>query len=77
MVLEKDEKTKVSIIIPVYNEEKHISACLDNVLRQHYPDFETIVVDDGSIDNTEQLVKKYKNIRYIKKPKTNFNKSKI
>lgn len=59
MVLEKDEKTKVSIIIPVYNEEKHISACLDNVLRQHYPDFETIVVDDGSTDRSIDIIRRY------------------
>ena len=43
---------KVSIIIPTYNEEQNISACLDSLFRQTYKDFEVIVVDDGSSDNT-------------------------
>lgn len=43
---------KVSVIIPTYNEEEHISNCLDSLLIQTYKDYEVIVVDDGSTDST-------------------------
>jgi len=46
-----------SIIIPTYNRSYLIEKTIDSVLKQHYPDFEVIVVDDGSTDNTEQLIK--------------------
>ena len=50
---------KFSIIIPVYNVEKYIKKCLDSVFNQSYKDFEVIVVDDGTKDNSMELVKKY------------------
>lgn len=43
---------KVSIIIPTYNEENNIEACLVSLWKQSHKDFEVIVVDDGSTDNT-------------------------
>lgn len=52
-------KNKVSLIIPVYNNEKGIAECLDSVFRQHYKDFEVIVVDDGSSDGTSIVAKKF------------------
>ena len=49
----------VSIIIPTYNREYCLQKAINSVLAQTYPHFELIVVDDGSIDNTENLVKNY------------------
>lgn len=49
----------VSIIIPVYNAEKYIRECLDSLLRQTYPHFEIICVDDGSQDNSYEILKEY------------------
>ncbi|QAT64025.1 glycosyltransferase family 2 protein [Bacillus glycinifermentans] len=49
----------VSIIIPVYNAEKYVSACLDSVLAQTLPHFEAIVVDDGSRDSSREIIKQY------------------
>ena len=46
----------VSIIIPVYNSEKHIKRCLDSVLSQSYNDLEIIIINDGSTDNSEQII---------------------
>ena len=46
----------VSIITPTYNHEKFIGACLDSVRAQTDPDWEMIVVDDGSTDRTGDLV---------------------
>ncbi len=58
--------SKVSIIIPTYNRAKFISRALDSVFNQTYRDFEIIVIDDGSIDNTKEILDLYKNkIKYF------------
>lgn len=58
----------VSVIIPVYNSAGFIRQAIDSVLKQTYTDFEIIVVNDGSPDNSEEIVLsiKDKRIRYIK-----------
>lgn len=47
---------KISVIIPAYNEEKHVKQCIDSLFAQNYPNFELIVVDDGSTDQTPQIL---------------------
>lgn len=49
----------VSVIIPTYNRAKYLPAALDSVLSQSMPPFEVIVVDDGSTDDTEQVINPY------------------
>ena len=49
----------ISIIIPMYNSEKYISDCLDNILIQTFQDFEVIVVDDCSTDKSCDVVESY------------------
>lgn len=49
----------VSIIIPVYNREETLQYCLNSVLQQTITDFEVILVDDGSIDNSVDICKTY------------------
>ena len=60
---------KVSVIIPVYNVEEYIGLTLDSLVNQTLKDIEIIVIDDGSTDNSRQIIedyeKKYKNIRVI------------
>lgn len=46
-------KPKVSIIIPVYNEEKYVKKCLQSLINQSYKNLEIIIVNDGSTDNTQ------------------------
>ena len=57
--LKDNELPRVSVIIPAYNEEKSIEKTIKSVLESDYPDFEVIVVDDGSKDNTYKLAKKF------------------
>jgi len=58
----------ISIIIPTYNREKYIAQAIDSVLSQDYPNKEIIVVDDGSTDNTREIVAKYDSqVKYIHK----------
>lgn len=54
---------KVSIIMPIYNEEKHIEEAISSVLEQSYENFELLVIDDGSSDSTVSLVKQFKDSR--------------
>ncbi len=54
-----NKKPLVSVIITVYNGEKYVKACLDNVFRQVYKNLEIIVVDDASTDNTAQIASQY------------------
>jgi glycosyltransferase involved in cell wall biosynthesis len=53
------EKDKVSVIIPTYNSEDYINEAIKSVLSQTYKNYEIIIVDDGSSDNTATLLKKY------------------
>ena len=58
----------VSIVIPVYNGENYIRSAIDSAINQTYSNIEVIVVNDGSTDNTEEIVLSYGNkVRYYKK----------
>ena len=48
-----------SIIVPVYNSEKFIRKCLDSILAQTFNDFEVIIIDDGSTDNSSKIFETY------------------
>ena len=50
---------KVSVIVPVFNQGKFLSEALDSVLRQTYPYWECVIVNDGSPDNTEEVARRY------------------
>jgi glycosyltransferase involved in cell wall biosynthesis len=54
---------KISVCIPVYNGAEFINAAIDSVLNQSFKDFEVVVVDNKSTDNTLDLVKKYTDAR--------------
>lgn len=56
---------KVSVIIPVYNGEKHLDDSINSVLNQHYDNWECIVVDDGSTDGSASVIKKYEPVIYL------------
>lgn len=53
-------RAKYSIVIPAYNAASHISKCLDSILNQNYRDFEVIIINDGSTDNTMDILNNYK-----------------
>ena len=49
---------KVSVVVPIYNSEKYIQKCIDSIINQKYSDWELILVDDGSTDNSISICKK-------------------
>ena len=57
--MERPEKMRFSIIIPVYNVEKYIGQCMESVMNQSFRDYEVIVVDDESPDGSMKIVEKY------------------
>ena len=58
-----------SVIIPTYNQSQYLEKALSSVINQKYNNFEIIVIDNYSVDKTEEIVKKFKNnkIKYLKK----------
>ena len=50
---------KISVIVPVYNTEKYLEKCLESIVNQTYQDFEVIIVNDGSTDNSREIIDKY------------------
>lgn len=54
-----DQPPRISIVIPARNEEANIARCLDGALNQQYPDYEVVVVDDGSTDATPRILRDY------------------
>lgn len=61
----------ISIIIPIYNAEKYLEYCLESIKKQNYLDYEVLMIDDGSTDNSKNICKKYqlndKKFRLIEK----------
>lgn len=49
----------ISVVVPVYNVEKYLPACVDSILAQSYEDFELILVDDGSTDSSGDICDRY------------------
>ena len=62
---------ELSVIVPVYNVEKYLERCVNSILAQSFKDFELILVDDGSPDNSgvlcDKLAKQDKRIKVIHK----------
>ena len=64
------EKGLVSIIIPVYNHAKFVCASVDSCLNQTYKNIEIIIIDDGSTDSLQEVLKKYRDNPKVKLYKT-------
>ena len=58
-VKDRIESPKISVIIPIYNAEKHLTQCLDSLIFQTLKELEFICVDNGSTDNSLEILEKY------------------
>ena len=50
---------KISVIVPVYNAEQYLPHCIDSILAQTFTDFELLLIDDGSKDNSSKICDEY------------------
>lgn len=73
------EEPKISVVVPVYNGEKYLGECIDSILRQTFRDFELILLDDGSPDNSGAICDNYaekdSRIRVIHKVNEGINRT--
>lgn len=53
------KKIKISVIVPIYNVEKYLVRCIESLLNQTFNYFEVLLIDDGSIDNSSEICKKF------------------
>src|SRR5262245_42732635 len=53
----------VSVLMAVYNAERHLAAAIDSILAQTFRDFELVIVDDGSEDGSKRIVQSYRDSR--------------
>ncbi len=60
------QSPKVSVVVASYNGGRTLKACLDSLARLNYPDYEIILVDDGSTDDTPAIAQVYQNVRYLR-----------
>jgi glycosyltransferase involved in cell wall biosynthesis len=65
MKLNIKKAPRVSVVVATYNGARTLEACLQSLVELDYPDFEVIIVDDGSTDRTPQMVREYPSARYI------------
>src|SRR3990167_578762 len=51
---------KISFVLPVYNAQSTLAVCIQSLLKQTHDDFEIIIINDGSVDNTERILNSFK-----------------
>lgn len=65
-----DSTPQISVIVPAYNAERFIGQTIDSLVKQMYKDFELIIINDGSTDNTKKIIDQFsfdRRIRYFEK----------
>ncbi len=62
---------KITVVLPVYNGEKYLRETLESILQQSFTDFEFLIIDDGSTDNSRAIINSFgdKRIRFLQNPK--------
>ena len=55
--------TQLSVILPVYNDEKYVAKAINSILSSTYKNFELIIINDGSSDSTLEIINEFKDKR--------------
>ena len=59
----KSGRPKISVLMPVYNGDKHLKKSINSILRQTFDDFELIIINDGSTDQSLSIIESYRDKR--------------
>ncbi|MEG1723744.1 MAG: glycosyltransferase, partial [Bacteroidales bacterium] len=57
------QNPKISVCVPVYNASQYLRECIDSILSQEFEDFELLMVDDGSTDESCEIIESYSDER--------------
>lgn len=68
IIKNKDNYIPISILVPAYNEEKTICECIKSLLNLNYPEYEIVIINDGSTDNTKNILIEEFNLSKVKRP---------
>ena len=60
-----NENIKITVLMPAYNASNYIGEAIESVLKQTFSDFELLIIDDGSTDNTAEIVQGFKDSRIV------------
>ena len=52
---------KISVLVPIYNQEKYLKRCIESIINQTYTNLEIILIDDGSKDKSYEIIEEYAN----------------
>lgn len=55
----ENNQPKISVIVPIYNAEKYLHRCIDSILNQTFTDFEVLLINDGSTDQSPAICDEY------------------
>ncbi len=77
--MSEPQRSLISVLVPVYNVQDYLEECLDSLLAQTFTNFEVICINDGSTDNSREIIDKYlhidKRFRVIDKPNSGYGAS--
>lgn len=59
------QESLISVVMPVYNGEKYLREAIESILKQTYTDFEFLIINDGSSDNTDEIIRSYTDRRIV------------
>ena len=60
-----DKTVKITVLLPVYNAEKHLRACIDSILAQTFQHFSVLIINDGSNDGSVDIIQSYNDARIV------------
>jgi GT2 family glycosyltransferase len=66
--IERDRAPSVTVVVATYNGGRTLRGCLESIARLHYPDFEAVVVDDGSTDDTARILESFPQVSVVRQP---------
>ena len=62
VIMKKEDEGTISVVVPIYNQQKYLNISIPSILNQSYDKIEVLLVNDGSTDQSLEIIKKYANL---------------